>query len=476
MTALCDLPALQLRAAIATRGISPVELLDACIERIELVDGAVNAMVTRAFDSARVQALAAEAAVRAGEPLGPLHGLPLGVKDLTATKGIRTTFGSTIYAELVPAADEGVAANVKAAGALIVGKTNTPEFGSGGNTRNDVFGATGNPYDPDLTAGGSSGGSAAALATGMVPLATGSDFGGSLRTPAAFCGIVGFRPSAGLIPEETRVVGLSPFPVDGPMARNVADAHLLLTGMVGHDAADPFSRPVDPALLAPLHAPDLGGLRLAYSPDLGFAAVDPAVRTEFARRMAVLGRHFRSASEATPSFAEADDVFETLRGTFMVASYGQAPAERLGPNTRDNVARGRRLAVEDIARAFARQTRLYRRFNEFFRDVDVLICPGASVAPFPHGLWYPAEVDGRAMPTYMTWLALTYGITMAQGVVCALPCGQDAQGLPFGLQVIGPSGADRRVLEVALALEQAIAATPAFALPAPDLDLLRLRS
>ena len=228
-------------------------------------------MVTRAFDSARVQALAAEAAVRAGEPLGPLHGLPLGVKDLTATKGIRTTFGSTIYAELVPAADEGVAANVKAAGALIVGKTNTPEFGSGGNTRNDVFGATGNPYDPDLTAGGSSGGSAAALATGMVPLATGSDFGGSLRTPAAFCGIVGFRPSAGLIPAEARVVGLSPFPVDGPMARNVADAHLLLTGMVGHDAADPFSRPVDPALVAPLHAPDLGGLRLAYSPDLGFA-------------------------------------------------------------------------------------------------------------------------------------------------------------------------------------------------------------
>lgn len=476
MTALCDLPALDLRAAIATRGISPVELLDACIERIELVDGAVNAMVTRAFDSARAAARRAEAAVLAGETLGPLHGLPLGVKDLTATRGIRTTFGSTLYADHVPTADEGVAARVKAAGALIIGKTNTPEFGSGGNTRNDVFGATGNPYDPDLTAGGSSGGSAVALATGMVPLATGSDFGGSLRTPAAFCGIVGFRPSAGLIPEETRVVGLSPFPVDGPMARNVADAHLLLTAMAGRDPADPFSHAPDPALLAPLQPADLGALRLAYSADLGFAAVDPGVRTLFGRRMAGLAGQFRAASEASPGFAEADEVFETLRGTFMVASHGQIPPERLGPNTRDNVARGRLLGVEAIARAFARQTRLYRRFNDFFRDFDVLVCPGASVAPFPHATWYPAEVDGRAMPTYMTWLALTYGITMAQGVVCALPCGQDAQGLPFGLQVVGPAGADRRVLEVALALEQAIAARPDWALPPPDLDLLRLRS
>lgn len=475
MTDLCALPATTLRDMIGRREISPVELVDASIERIEAVDHAVNAMVTRAFDEARAAARRAEATL--GPDNGPLHGLPIAIKDLNATKGIRTTWGSVIYADHVPTEDEGVVASIKAAGGIVIGKSNTPEWGSGGNTRNAVFGPTGNPYDPQLTCGGSSGGAAVALATGMAPLATGSDFGGSLRTPAAFCGVVGFRPSAGLIPEEGRQVGLSPFPVEGPMGRGVADAHLLLQGMVRHDPADPFSKPLDPALCAPLRPADLSRLRLAWSEDLGFAAVDPGIRSPFRRRLSRLARHFAESSEAAPPMQDAEDVFETLRALFMVSSYGpilKATPHRLGPNTRDNTERGLALDVEHIARAFARQTRHYRAFNRFFADFDVLICPATSVSAFPHRLWYPAEVEGKTMTTYMTWLALTWGITMAQGVVCALPCGQDAQGLPFGLQVVGPSGSDRKVLEVALALEAAIAGEADFILPPPDIDALRL--
>lgn len=475
MADLCRLSATDLRRLIGRREVSPVELVEASIERIEAVDHAVNAMVTRAFDEARAAARRAEAGI--GADNGPLHGLPVAIKDLNATKGIRTTWGSVLYAHHVPAEDEGVVAAVKAAGGIVIGKTNTPEYGAGGNTRNDVFGPTGNPYDPQLTCGGSSGGAAVSLATGMVPLATGSDFGGSLRTPAAFCGVVGFRPSAGLIPEESRVVGLSPFPVEGPMARNVADAHLLLTGMMFHDPADPFSRPVEPALVAPLRPADLSRLRLAFSGDLGFAAVDPGIRGMFRQRIARLAPRFAESSEAAPPMQDAEEVFETLRGLFMVSSYGQilkATPDRLGPNTRDNTERGLSLHVERIARAFAKQTRHYRAFNRFFRDFDVLICPATSVPAFPHRIWYPAAVEGRSMTTYMTWLALTWGITMAQGVVCAIPCGQDAQGLPFGLQVVGPSGSDREVLEIALALEAAIAGEADLALPPPDIDALRL--
>ncbi|MCH6586773.1 MAG: amidase, partial [Proteobacteria bacterium] len=284
MTELCDLGAVALRRMIGAKEISPVELLDACIARTEAVDPAVNAMVTRDFERARETAKAAEQAVVAGDALGALHGLPIGIKDLNATEGLRTTQGSLLYEHNVPAADERVVAAVRAAGAVVFGKTNTPEFGAGANTRNRVFGATGNPFDPTLTPAGSSGGSAVALATGMVPLATGSDFGGSLRTPAGFCGVVGFRPTPGTVPNETRAVGLTPLSVQGPMGRSVADAALLLSAQVDDDRRDPFARPVDPALQRAPGTVDLSRLRVAVSEDLGCAPVDDGIRAVFRSR------------------------------------------------------------------------------------------------------------------------------------------------------------------------------------------------
>ena len=240
MTELCDLSALELRRLIGAKQISPVELLASCRARIERVNGAVNAFVATCWERAEAEARAAEQAVMAGEALGPLHGLPIGIKDLALTEGLRTTFGSPQFADFVPEADERQVAAVRRAGAIVVGKTNTPEFGAGANTVNPVYGATGNPFDPDKTCAGSSGGSAVALATGMVPLATGSDMGGSLRNPAAYCGVVGFRPSPGAVPHELRLVGWSPLGVQGPMGRTVADAALLFGVMAGTDPRDPL--------------------------------------------------------------------------------------------------------------------------------------------------------------------------------------------------------------------------------------------
>ena len=247
MTELCDLSALELRRLIGARQISPVELLASCRARIERVNGAVNAFVATCWDRAEAEARAAEQAVMTGEALGPLHGLPIGIKDLALTEGLRTTFGSPQFPDFVPDADERQVAAVRRAGAIVVGKTNTPEFGAGANTVNPVYGATGNPFDPDKTCAGSSGGSAVALATGMVPLATGSDMGGSLRNPAAYCGVVGFRPSPGAVPHELRLVGWSPLGVQGPMGRTVADAALLFGAMAGTDQRDPLSWPQGPA-------------------------------------------------------------------------------------------------------------------------------------------------------------------------------------------------------------------------------------
>jgi Asp-tRNA(Asn)/Glu-tRNA(Gln) amidotransferase A subunit family amidase len=281
MADLCDLEAVELRRLIGAGEVSPVDLVESCIARIEAADPAVNAITAKAYDRARAEARAAEAAVQRGDALGPLHGLPIGVKDLSDTEGLLTAYGSPLFADNVPAADERVVAVLRQAGAIVLAKTNTPEFGAGANTRNEVFGPTLNPFDHKLTCAGSSGGSAVALACGMVPLATGSDLAGSLRTPAAYCGIVGFRPTPGLIPTETRGHGWSPLSVDGPMARTVTDAALMLSAMVGHDPRDPLSLGVEGEPFRVLSQVDLGGLTVAFTEDLGFAPVDSRVRRSF---------------------------------------------------------------------------------------------------------------------------------------------------------------------------------------------------
>lgn len=475
MTELCDLPAVEARRLIGLRALSPVELLDSCLARVAAVNPAVNAVVAIDEAGARAGAAEAEAAVMEGRPLGPLHGLPVGVKDLEEVAGLRTTYGSPLHRDHVPDADHPMVAGLRRAGAVILAKTNVPEFGAGANTRNVVYGATGNPFDPVLSAAGSSGGSAAALATGMVALATGSDLGGSLRNPAAFCGVVGFRPSPGLVPDPRRGLGWSPLPVLGPMARTVADAALLLSVQAVPDDGDPLSRapdgPVFPALPA-----DLASLRCAVSADLGFAPTSRAVRDAFAPRAAAMGRLFGRVTEAHPDCAGADEAFEVLRaGGFLSAHLGRviATPEQVGVNVRANVGEGLRYALEDHVRAAGLQTDLYRRFQAFFREHDLLVTPAMTLSPRPWRELYPAEIDGVATRSYFHWLALSYAVTLVGHPALCLPLGLDPAGMPFGVQVVGPRGGDALVLRAGAAIEAALADDPALCRPVPDLAALR---
>src|SRR6266478_2507742 len=313
MSELCDTGAVELRRMIGAKEISPVELLDSCLGRIERVNPAVNAVTAMCVERAKSEAEAAERAVMSGARLGPLHGLPIGIKDLNETAGLRTTWGSPLYADHVPAKDERMVAAVRSAGAIVVGKTNVPEWGAGANTKNPVYGATGNPFDPKRICGGSSGGSAVALATSMLPICTGSDTGGSLRIPAAFCGIVGFRPSVGLVASERRPVGWTPITTQGPMGRSVEDTLLLLRAQISDDSRDPLAFSVDPADFETIRPIDLGGLRVAVSDDLGFMPLDPRIRATFRERIDLVKSVFRSCEWRNPEMADADEAFGSLR-------------------------------------------------------------------------------------------------------------------------------------------------------------------
>ena len=475
MSDLCDKTAIELRRLIGRKDVSPVELLDSCIARIEATDSALNAVVTRSFDSAREEAINAEKAVLHGKELGLLHGLPVGIKDLEATDGIRTTLGSQLYADHVPNKDQGSVANIRAEGGIIIGKTNTPEFGAGANTRNLVFGATGNPFDTEKTCGGSSGGSAVALATGMMPLATGSDYGGSLRTPAGFCGVVGIRPSPGVVAAEGRPVGLLPFSVLGPMGRNVDDAYLLLQAQMGVDPHDPFSTAPDMDLFAPLESADLGSIKAMITPDLGSAPMSKSYRSIFAERVGVFSGHFATTLDSDPDFTDGDNSFEVLRGVNFVAAHGERVRQhrnKLSPNVVDNVDRGLAYNLEDVAIAHLQQSKIARSWLDLFEEVDVVICPATATTPFDHSQWSVKEIDDIEMPTYMRWLAITYLPTMALASAVVLPCGLDDQKMPFGIQILGAPGNDRFVIEVAKALEAVLANHPITQRPKPNLDRL----
>jgi amidase len=409
--------------------------------------------------------------VMSGETLSPLHGLPVGIKDLEATEGLRTTWGSLLFKDHMPAEDDPSVANVRAAGAVIVGKTNVPEFGLGANTTNRVYGATGNPFDPKLTCAGSSGGAAVALALSQVPLATGSDYAGSLRTPAAFCGVVGFRPSPGLVPLAGKVAGLLPWGVLGPMARTVGDAHMLLKAQIDIDVRDPYASSDIHDIPDRLTGADLSSLKVAVSADLGCAPVDKAIAAVFHARIKTFGHAFGEVQERTPDFSGVHEIFEVHRALAVVAGHGEKLAgkrELLGKNLIDNVEAGAQYSLADVAKAHVEQTKLYKRVLAFFDEVDVLICPAASVSPFPHKQLFVEKINGKKLPNYLSWLGIAYAPTMALCCVAVLPCGVDDKGLPFGIQIIGPKGADARVLEVAYALEQVLAANPETARPVPD--------
>src|SRR5262245_2637454 len=348
MTEPCDLGAVEARRLIGERALSPEELLESCVRRIERTNPAVNAIVAMDVDAARRRAREIEQALARGEDVGLLAGLPIGVKDLQATAGLRTTSGSLLFKNHVPAEDELGVGNLRKAGGVILAKTNTPEFGAGANTVNRVYGATGNPFDPSKTCAGSSGGSAVALALGQVPLATGSDYGGSLRTPAAFCGVVGFRPSPGLVPSVARAASLSPFSVMGPMGRTVADTHLLLRAQICRDKRDPFSSRDIESIPTTLVGANLGKLRAAVSPDLGCAPIDRGIAAVFRERVARFRHAFRELEERAPDLSGVHEIFEVLRGVHYVASHRErleSSRELLGRNVVDNTERGLKYAL-----------------------------------------------------------------------------------------------------------------------------------
>ena len=467
---------------MGAKQLSSAELLESCIARIEAVDPAVNAMVARDFDRARVSAKAADAAAMRGDALPPLHGLPIGIKDLEPTAGLRTTFGSPLFRDHVPQADCRVTKAIRSAGAIVVGKTNTPEFGAGGNTRNAVYGATGNPFDPTKSCAGSSGGSAVALATGMAPLCQGSDTGGSLRNPAAFCGIVGFRPTPGLVPTERRPHGWSGLPVLGPMARTVADTALLLSGMIGDDASDPLATTIHgltvrkPGDYYPPARIDLSTLRVALTPDFGFAPTEKHIAEVFAEKTGLFRHVFARAEDTTPDCTGTDEAFEILRALGFLASHlekTRKTPDLVGPNVRANVEEGLRYSAEDVARGFTLQTAIYHRWQSFFDHHDVILTPAITVSPRSWRELYPAEIDGKPTRTYFNWLAMAYAVTVVGHPALSLPVGLDRNGMPFGLQIVGPRGGDALVLRVAAELEALLAGDARTARPVPDIAALK---
>ncbi len=472
---LVRLSAVELRRMIGAKQVSPVEVLDAFIAQIEAINPAVNCICATDFDGARAQAKRDEAAVMAGEELGLLHGLPCGVKDLSYTAGLLTTHGSPVHKDNIPAADEFMVAQVRGAGANLFAKTNTPEFGSGSNTRNPVWGATGNPFDTTKTAGGSSGGSAAALACDMMPIATGSDTGGSLRNPAAWCGVIGFRNTPGTVPNDKPAFGWSPLSVQGAMGRTVADTALLLAAQVGETGADPLSRCLFPEDVLYPDRVDLGSLRIAFSADQGFAPVEAAYRPVFERKIKAIQGFFRSCDEASPEPGGVDRAFDIIRALSYAqrykAMYDQDPA-LLGPNTRANYELATTYSLADVAWAHAEHTAHYRRYARFLETYDLFITLITPMSPFPWATLAPMEMNGVKFDKYYTWMGTAYGVTMSAHPAIVLPCGTDQNGMPFGFQVVGRYGRDDELLAAAQALEAAMAGNPETARPLPDLSKL----
>ncbi|MFF1695675.1 amidase [Streptomyces sp. NPDC058257] len=456
---LVHLTARELAARIRDRELSAREVVQAHLDRIEQVNGAVNAVVTLTAERALDEAYAADEQAARGEPLGPLHGLPIAHKDTHDTRGIRTTYGTPLLADNVPDRDELIVERIRAAGAITVGKTNVPEFAAGSHTFNPLFGATRNPYDLRRSAGGSSGGAAAALACGMQPLADGSDMGGSLRNPASFCNVVGLRPSPGRVPSWPDTTPWSTMAVQGPMARSVADAALLLSVVAGPDPRSPIALETPGSAFGGSLERDLTGLRIAWSPDLGGAVpVDREVTDVFAPAVTVFADLGCSVEEACPDLSGADEVFRTFRAWQFHLALGElveTAADRMKPSLVRNVRQGRTLTGIDLERATVLHGELFHRVREFFERYDALVLPTSQVAPFPVELEYPADVDGVSMSDYLEWMRSAYLVSATGSPALSVPAGFTPAGLPVGLQIVGPHRADLRVLQIGHAFERA---------------------
>ncbi|MGB0102106.1 MAG: amidase [Nocardioides sp.] len=459
MSISADSTARDQAAAVRRREISARELLDLHLARIGERNPQLNAIVSLDEERARAGAAAADEALASGAEVGPLHGLPHAFKDTHAVAGWRTTYGSPLYAEHVPSTDELLVERVRRAGAVVIGKTNVPEFAAGSHTFNPVFGTTLNPVDPTRSAGGSSGGAACALAAGMVPLADGSDMGGSLRNPASFCGVVGLRPSLGRVPEWPLYNQWETTSVGGPMARNVGDLALLLSVLAGPDPRAPHALGDPGAAFAPPVAGSLAGVRVALSTDLGGAfEVDDEVAAIVASSASTFADAGASVADAHPDLAEADDTFRALRAWHLHAKLGATLAAHPGAlksSLADNIRLGETLSGADVARAYTQRTTLSERMRGFFGEHDVLVLPVSQVPPFPADQEFPTAINGRPMETYLDWMRAAYLITVTGCPAISVPFGTTADGLPVGVQIVAAHGRDRFLLEVAAAFESA---------------------
>jgi amidase len=434
--------------------VTPLDLLDVLAARIAQVDGKVNALPTLCFDRARAHAKALMK--KPSGQRGLLAGLPVPIKDLTAVEGVLTTQGSPIYKDTVPARSDLLVEHLETNGAVIYAKSNTPEFGAGANTFNEVFGATLNPWDLSRSAAGSSGGAAVALATGTAWLAHGSDMGGSLRSPASFCGVVGMRPSIGRVAHTPIAKIDRNLGVQGPMARNVEDLALLLDAMSGEHPADPLSLPALPTSFLSAARSGKGPKRVAWSPDLGITPVDPevaAITRKAAMRFAEAGA---IVEEAHPDLREAHECFHVLRAfDFAISKAALLRSHRdlLKPEVIWNIEQGLKLTVDDIERAEAQRVAMTARTLEFFKTYDLLLAPATIVAPFPVENRYVAECAGRKFDNYVEWLGIVYAITLVCCPALSLPCGFTAKGLPVGLQMVAAPRGEAQLLAGARVLE-----------------------
>lgn len=439
-------PATELRRRIGAGELSAREVTAAFLARIERINPKVNAIVTVAAERAMAQAAAADERQARGEPLGPLHGLPIAHKDLQATAGIRTTFGSPIFRNHIPDADSPLVARLARCGAITIGKTNTPEFGAGSQTFNPVFGATLNPYDVTRTCGGSSGGAAVALACDMLPIADGTDMGGSLRNPAAFCAVVGMRPSAALLPWSDTSTAWASLGVDGPLARNVGDLAMMLSALSGRTLGDGRLER------------DFRGTRLAWSTTIEEVPFDPRITEAVNAAQPVFESLGCVVDHRAPDLHAADRVFRTLRAKAFVEKHGAAIRGHrtlVKSTVLEEIARGDALRDEEVAGAERERSALRQRVADFMREHEFLVLPTTQVPPFDVNMPFVTEINGVAMPGYIDWMKSCYYISAIGHPAISVPCGFTRDGLPVGLQIVGRDGADAAVLQLAHAYERA---------------------
>ena len=455
---LCFTTATELARRIAHREVSVTEVVCAHLAQIERVNPQVNAVVTLTAERALDEARAKDAALARGEAPGPLFGLPVVHKDLVPTRGIRTTYGSPIYRDHVPDDDALIVERLRAAGAVTLGKSNTPEFGAGSQTFNEVFGRTLNPYDLAKTCGGSSGGAAVALACGMVPIADGSDMGGSLRNPAAFCNVVGLRPAPGRVPHWPNESAWMPFGVQGPMARTVADVALLLSTMAGPDPRSPIAvREPGERFRAPLDR-SFKGVRVAWSRDLGGLPIDRRVTATLEPQRKTLEALGCVVEDGQPDFTGAREIFQTWRAVAFAAKYGPLLAQhrhQMKDTVVWNIEQAGKLSARDVGEAETKRTALYHRVRVFMERHEFLVLPTAQVPPFDVTQPYVTEIDGVRLATYIDWMRACSDITVTGLPAISVPGGFTAEGLPVGLQIVGRHQDEWGVLQLAHAFEQA---------------------